>query len=699
MADIRKNKEETTSNQMRCGAKTISPAAIDSFHGLGAAFFPEHHSRSSWNVYVDKIADLGLSFVRMAEFTWDKLEPREGEFDFSWLDEIMSMLEKKGVKVLLCTPTAVPPLWACEKYPEILPVLENGKTFGFGLRRYTCPTSITYTELSIRIVSAMANHYVRNPQILAWQIDNEFGHPFCFCPRCLKSFQSWCRTKYATADRFNSSLCTHFLGQTVQSFEQIPFPTTYPHPGLWQIYHHFSSDKTIECFRRQADTLRSNKVQVPITTNMMITWYGYDHEKMGRHLDVIAGDHYGLGNKNLFGPLFCNEAFTNAYLKGIRHGQAVWFNEFQCGRTGNTPLPGQVRWEVLVQIGLGANLINFFRLDTCPSGGERDAYGLVKAHGRPGRLYHEVKELNAELAKLKPVIEGTHASQAKVAVLYTHANHCEFVRGNTNVSEFSGQFGNGYSIHLSRHYGAVARLNIPCDILYPEDDFTRYELIIAPALFILPKELADKIEDFVATGGKILFSCMSGVADENATIWEQPPPANLSHVFGIEIKDYGTYHPDSGTIQIVDTEPEFRFPPIGEIKWIDELTPVSGKLIVLGKFKSQFFNNLPAITCHPYGKGCAYYLGAILSQDGYNVLYGKILSSLAFKPVLDVQDGLHVSMRTGGKRNVFFINNPGTNEHILKLKGDYEDALTGKTLGAEVTLAPFGVLILIGMSS
>ncbi len=154
------------------------------FHGIGGAYYPEHHPRASWPRYAEMVKQAGLSFCRLAEFTWDKLEPREGEFDFSWLDEVMGQLDDRGIRVILCTPTAVPPLWACERYPELHPVDESGKTIGFGVRRYTCSTSRVYHQLCRDIVTAMAHRYAQHPQVLGWQIDNEVGHPFCFCPRC-----------------------------------------------------------------------------------------------------------------------------------------------------------------------------------------------------------------------------------------------------------------------------------------------------------------------------------------------------------------------------------------------------------------------------------------------------------------------------------------------------------------------------------
>ncbi|MCM8770039.1 MAG: beta-galactosidase [Candidatus Omnitrophica bacterium] len=184
--------------------------------GLGGAFYPEHHPRETWQEYIRLAGELGLKAVRIGEFAWDKMEPEENYYDFSWLDEVFSLLSQENIQVVLCTPTAVPPIWACERYPEIFPVLEDSRTFGFGVRRYTCPTSPAYRRLCQNIVEAMAEHYGKNPVVYTWQIDNELGHPFCFCSRCLQAFQEWCQREYKTIEVFNEAMVLSFWGQTLK---------------------------------------------------------------------------------------------------------------------------------------------------------------------------------------------------------------------------------------------------------------------------------------------------------------------------------------------------------------------------------------------------------------------------------------------------------------------------------------------------
>jgi len=665
---------------------------LPTFQGLGASFYPEHHPRETWVEYVKLMAEAGISFVRMGEFAWDKIEVEEGKFDFRWLDYVFSLLSKYDIKVLLCTPTAVPPIWACEKYPEIHPVLKNGETFGFGLRRYTCPTSPAYHDLCKNIVSELARHYANSPQIIGWQIDNEFGYPFCFCPRCLKHFQKWCKKRFGTIENFNDAHQTHFLGQTMQNFSQIPFPNTYPNPSLWMSYHKFFSEMTIECFRKQVDCLKNSGVKVPITSNMMITWYGYDHEEMAKYFDVVSGDHYSLGNT--FGNDFEGEAFTNAYLRGMKGGSNIWYTELQCGRTNRSffPLPGQVRWWTLTQAGLGADQLCYFRWDTCPSGLERDAYGLLKPCRQPGRIFQEIKKTAAELKKVKPLLDGTQPGRAEVAVLYTYENHYEFAE-TEKLEEFSGPAGNGYALHLAKHFRAIAKNNIPVDIIYPGGDFSRYKCIIAPALYVLPEELGEKINNYIRKGGKFLLTCFSGVVDENAKVWNTPIPGPVRDAFGIRVLDYGKYLPEMGELKLESRKDKITFPAFKLNKWIDEVIPDSSTEI-LATYAGKFFNKTPVLTRNKFGRGEAYYLGTFLEVDDYYLFYKSFLDFLRIRPLMDLPEGVHVSCRINKRIKLYFISNETGEHKEIELSDSYVDAVTGKKMTGRIQIPGFDVLIL-----
>ena len=87
---------------------------------FGVCYYPEHWPESQWNDDAKMMADLGLTYVRIGEFAWSRLEPNPGEYDFAWLDKSVATLASAGLKVVMGTPTATPPKWLIDQYPEIL---------------------------------------------------------------------------------------------------------------------------------------------------------------------------------------------------------------------------------------------------------------------------------------------------------------------------------------------------------------------------------------------------------------------------------------------------------------------------------------------------------------------------------------------------------------------------------------------------
>jgi beta-galactosidase len=657
------------------------------FGGLGAAFFPEHHPQETWDEYVRLIAECGLKFVRIGEFAWDKIEPQEGVYEFGWLDDIFGRLGKRGIQALLCTPTAVPPVWACEKYPEMHPEPEDGRRREFGGRRYTCPTSPEYLALCDGVVTALAKHFAKSDQVCGWQLDNEVGHPFCFCDRCHAHFARWAEGRFGTVWAFNDAHTMHYWGQTVARFDQIPFPNTYDHPSLWQSYHRFCSEALIASYRRQVEILRRHGAVAPITTNMMGTWYGYDHNEMAEMLDVVSLDSYA-------GPeaTFTQQAFFNAFYRGLKGNRPMWFNEFQCSRMRESVLPGQTRLATLLQVGQGANRISYFRFDTCPSGNERDVYGMVKPCRQPGRIYTEIQATAHRLDRLAPLLSATGPGSATVAVLNTFPNHAEFARTPKNP-EFAGLFGNGYTDHLRRHFAAITGLNVPCDVVHHGRDFSRYRLIIAPGLYILPQDLASQIERYIKAGGNFLMLPFSGYADENAKLWDLPVPGPLSRAFGIRVLDNGDHHPLVGELRLKSTG-KMKLPELKLGKWFDEILVDRGTE-VLATYRNRFFNGVPAFTRHRLGKGMAYYLGVFPEHDDLPRFYRIFLPQFELAPLLPgLPDGIHVSRRSGPAGDLFFLANDTPETREVRLGRKFRNVETGKPAGTMLKVPGFDVVVL-----
>lgn len=188
---------------------------------LGVCYYPEQWPRKLWKKDARRMRALGIEYVRVGEFAWAKLEPAPSSFRWRWLDEALSVFEKAGLKVVLGTPTAAPPKWLVDKYPEILPVDHEGKTRKFGSRRHYCFSSPVYRAETERIVTTLADRYGDHPAVVSWQLDNEYGcHDTvrCYCPRCRDAFRGWLKERYRDIEALNEAWGAVFWSQSYRNF-------------------------------------------------------------------------------------------------------------------------------------------------------------------------------------------------------------------------------------------------------------------------------------------------------------------------------------------------------------------------------------------------------------------------------------------------------------------------------------------------
>ena len=139
---------------------------------LGTCYYPEHWKEDLWEEDLPRMLANGIRTIRIAEFAWSKIEPREGEFDYSFFDRFLDLTDRMGMQVIFGTPTATPPAWLTTKYPEVLNARQDGVLYRHGARRHYNYNSPVYQELSRRIVEKAAAHYAGRKSVSGWQIDN-----------------------------------------------------------------------------------------------------------------------------------------------------------------------------------------------------------------------------------------------------------------------------------------------------------------------------------------------------------------------------------------------------------------------------------------------------------------------------------------------------------------------------------------------
>ncbi|MGF1635855.1 MAG: beta-galactosidase, partial [Cyclobacteriaceae bacterium] len=199
----------------------------------GASYYPESWPASNLAEDIKQMKAANINVVRMAEFSWSKMEPEEGVYTFEWLHNIIEALHKNGIDVILGTPSATPPAWLWEKYPEIANVRDNGFVEIHGARRNTNYTNELWRKKATGIAEKMAVEFGNKPGVIGWQIDNELGLYADYSEHTRKRWIEYLRTKYGSIENLNQLWATDLWSQTYQRFEQIPMPVS-------QIWHHNS---------------------------------------------------------------------------------------------------------------------------------------------------------------------------------------------------------------------------------------------------------------------------------------------------------------------------------------------------------------------------------------------------------------------------------------------------------------------------
>ena len=430
--------------------------------------------------------EAGFNVARLAEFAWSVLEPRDGEFDFGWLDRAIAVLAQHGIQSVLGTPSATPPPWLWYKIPDIALVDETGTPREFGSRREYSPTNAAYRTHAVRIARAMGEHYKDNPNVIGWQIDNEFGDR-CYAPGTRLEFHRWLQREYHTLDALNECWGTRFWSHVYTDWAQIPVPNRRVHgqhnPSLHLDYLRFMSDVYVEFQQLQVDALRA--VCPPeqfITHNFM----GFKYPKinyfdLARTLDLVTWDNYPRGfwvqqAEITPAPL----ALNHAAMRGLKK-QNFWVMEQQSGQGSWDMLPpmtrpGEIALWAYQGIAHGADGIVFFRWRTCRSGTEQYWHGVIDHDGQPRRRYAEVKAMGQQIARIGSAIAGSEV-RAKTAIVLSYDSRFAF-QVQQNNPDFS------YERHIADYFAALHSANIAVDIVAPDDTLDGYDLVIVPALYI-----------------------------------------------------------------------------------------------------------------------------------------------------------------------------------------------------------------------
>ncbi len=464
---------------------------------LGVCYYPEHWPEENWAKDAARMIETGLTWVRIGEFAWSRMEPTPGDLQFGWLDRAIETLGAAGLKIVLGTPTATPPRWMLDKYPDMLAMDANDGPRKFGSRRHYCFSHAGYISECTRIAQIIGQRYGRNPHIAAWQIDNEYGchdTTISYSDAALKAFRRWLADRYSSIEALNTAWGNVFWSMEYNSFDQIELPNqtvTEPNPAHVLAFRRFSSDQVVVFNKAQVDAL-CPLTDAPLLHNYMGRVLEFDHFDVGNDLDIATWDSYPIGflsdrleadgtHKTAFlqqgDPDM--QAFHHDLYRAVGHGR-WWVMEQQPGPVNwapynPTPLPGMVRLWSLEAVAHGAEVVSYFRWRQAPFGQEQMHAGLMTPNGHDAPGLAEARQTAVDLAELGEV----HPARASVAIVFDYASDWAWATQPQGA-------GFDYFKLVFSAYRALRRAGLSVDFLSPSMVGEKhYNLILAPGVAVL----------------------------------------------------------------------------------------------------------------------------------------------------------------------------------------------------------------------
>lgn len=667
---------------------------------IGTCYYPEHWGRKMWEEDLLCMKDAGIEVVRVAEFAWSKIEPREGEYTYEFFDDFLDLAEKNGMRVIFSTPTATPPAWLTEAYPEVLNATRDGDLIRHGSRRHYNYNSPVYREYCANIVEHVAGHYAGHPAVIGWQIDNEFNcENWAFYSESdNKAFRRFLKEKYGTVERLNEAWGTVFWNQTYTAFSEVHVPrrtnTGAVNPHLELDYIRFISDSVRKFAAMQSDILRKYiKPGDFITTNGM---FGHidNHGLTRDNLTFYTYDSYpnfaycvdGFRPEEPFKDRWSSRALTEVRSISPKFGimeQQTGANGWNVSMEAPTPRIGQITLWTMQSIAHGADYISYFRWRTCPFGTEMYWHGILDYSGRENRRLLELKEIHKKLCRMQEVAGAVY--QARVAVVRDYDNIWD-----AEIDHWHGRIQRPSEDAL---FVALQQKHIMYDYVYLDDSvnegqLARYSLLFYPHPEILTEKRMKLLENYVAAGGKIVFGCRTGQKDLRGFCVMEKLPGLAFRLTGTDVLEYSLAAPDEADVHVLWDGAELSAPIFR-----DMLAAAGEDAAVLARYVGGCYAGEPALICNSFGKGKAYYYGSTFDVDTVKFFLEKLSVTEPLEAVLNLPEGCELAVRRKDGVDYIFVLNYSKEEVKITLKSPLDELLSGEVEEGEIVLSGYGVKV------
>lgn len=659
----------------------------------GGDYNPEQwmeQKETIWKQDMQYAREAGINTLSVGIFSWAYLEPEDGVYDFSWMDEVMDNLAANGIKAVLATPSGARPAWMARKYPSVLRMTAERLPNVFGGRHNACVSSPDYERKVTEINTRLAERYKDHPALLMWHISNEYNND-CHCPRCRERFREWCRERYGTIENLNRCWWNSFWSHRLNSFDEIESPgplgetENIGHLLAWQ---RFCTDNLVRFYKTEIAPLRRITPDVPVTTNLMHTFTGLDYFALGREMDISSWDNYPAwtgDERDLEAARL--SSFKHDLMRGVCGQKPFLMMESSPSAVNwNTinPLrrPGTILYQGLQAIAHGSDSVQYFQFRSGRGGSEQHHGAVINRTGtNRTRVFREVAEVGAALKQLKAVAGSETRNQA--ALLYDWN-----VRWAVDGAWMLHRQRQKYEETVFAFHKVLSQLGYGVDVVDETCDISGYKVLVAPMAYMVREGFGDKLKAFVSNGGTLVTTYVSGYVDHELLTYMDAEPSPFAEVTGMHVDE----------CDALDERTFAHFRWMGKTYRVKEMaelaTPVTAT--PLAAYADRFYATQPCFAVNDYGGGRCYYIAARTDEDFLHDALGWMLEEAGLQPLLKgLPEGVWVTERwqEDGKRFLFVQN--GTHEKKnVTLPAAMRDVLGGKTVYERLELGELSVSVL-----
>lgn len=649
---------------------------------FGGDYSPEQWPREVVLEDMALMREAGVNLITLGVFSWIVHEPREGQFDFTWLDGMLDLLHENGIRVDLATPTAAVPMWLHRLHPEILPQDEFGHPLAPGGRLGWCPSSPVFREYSARIVDKLAAHVAGHPAVAMWHVSNELGggNARCHCRVSNDCFRAWVTNRYGSIEAVNAAWGMAFWGNTYSSFEEITTPSgrTAHNPGQLLDFERFSSDALLGQYRAEKEIIARHTPDLPVTTNFMVGLGPdvVDYARWAPEMDIVANDHYTYGPD----PLRHQDlAFAGDRMRGMSDGAPWMLLEHAAGsaswhQINLSKKPGERIRHALGHVARGSDSVMYFQWRASRSGTEQFHSAMLPHAGASSRIFSDICALGGHLERISEV-KGTRVAGVQVAMLHDNEAGWALRSGLKPINSPS------YADSARALHNCLFERAVTVDVLPAWSPLGGYKLVVVPGLFLVSDENARAVAEFAEAGGTVLVTWFSGIVDPVNTVRIGGFPGAFRELLGVTSEEFYPLDVDES----VELDNGWR-----ATRWT-ELMRSDGADVVAG-YASGDVAGHPAITRRAVGAGSAWYLSADLDEASLGELADLILADSAVTPAALVSRGVEAVRRSSESSSYLFLINHSDDDGWAQASG--VDLLTGLAHVGRVELEAGSVAVI-----